>query len=185
MNTEKLILFLLSVIFIYIVSSEVNYCYGQKAKTIQGKIINQKNNQPIPMASVAIISTGKGTITNNNGYFILKVSSDTATLLISSVGYKKQKLSLSDTSDLSNLVIPMEEEVINLDEVTIVTEKERIARMSENISSIKMSPKLVAKLPNMGEVDVLRSFQLLPGVSASNETSAVLHVRGGTPDQNL
>ncbi len=185
MKTDKLILFLLSVIFMHILSSEKKFCFGQKEKTIQGRIIDPKNNQPIPAVSVAVLSTGKGTVSNNNGYFILQVPSDTLTLMISSVGYKKKILKLDSKSEISNIDVQLEEDVINLDEVTVVCEKERIARVSENISSVKMSPKLVAKLPNMGEVDVIRSFQLLPGVSASNETSAGLYVRGGTPDQNL
>jgi hypothetical protein len=161
MKTDKLILFLLSVIFMHILSAEKNYCFGQKEKTIQGRIINPKDNQPIPAVSVAVLSTGKGTVSNNNGYFILQVPSDTLTLMISSVGYKKKILKLDSKSEISNIDVQLEEDVINLDEVTVVCEKERIARVSENISSVKMSPKLVAKLPNMGEVDVIRSFQLL------------------------
>jgi ferric enterobactin receptor len=48
-----------------------------------------------------------------------------------------------------------------------------------------MTPKKLEMLPSMGEKDILRSFQLMPGVSASNESSSGLYVRGGTPDQNL
>ena len=48
-----------------------------------------------------------------------------------------------------------------------------------------MSPAKVATLPSLGEKDIFRSFQLLPGISGSNESSAGLYVRGGTPDQNL
>ena len=182
---DKLSLFLFLVISIYFVNIKNNFSQSQKEKMVQGKIIDQKNNQPIPMVSVVILSTGKGTTTNDNGYFILHVPSDTITLQLYSIGYKSQKYNLSDVINPANLVILMEEEVISLDEVTISAEKDRIARVSENISSVKMSPKLVAKLPNMGEVDVIRSFQLLPGISASNETSAGIYVRGGTPDQNL
>jgi ferric enterobactin receptor len=48
-----------------------------------------------------------------------------------------------------------------------------------------MTPKKLEQLPNIGERDIMRSFQLMPGVSASNESSSGLYVRGGTPDQNL
>jgi hypothetical protein len=50
---------------------------------------------------------------------------------------------------------------------------------------LKITPQKLATLPNIGEKDVIRSFQLLPGVSAANESSSNLYVRGGTPDQNL
>ncbi len=48
-----------------------------------------------------------------------------------------------------------------------------------------MDPKLIATLPSLGEKDIFRAFQLMPGVSAGNEQSAGLYGRGGTPDQNL
>jgi len=70
--------------------------------------------------------------------------------------------------------------------VLVVQEKEKIIRLSsDEISSVKISPKLIEKLPNLGEVDVMRSLQLLPGISGTNESSSGLYVRGGTPDQNL
>jgi len=49
--------------------------------------------------------------------------------------------------------------------VLVVQEKEKIIRLSsDEISSVKISPKLIEKLPNLGEVDVMRSLQLLPGI---------------------
>ena len=53
------------------------------------------------------------------------------------------------------------------------------------VSTIKLTPLKMAQLPSIGENDVMRSFQLMPGISASNESSSGLYVRGGTPDQNL
>jgi hypothetical protein len=55
----------------------------------------------------------------------------------------------------------------------------------DNLSMIKMSPAKLAELPNVGEKDIMRSFQLMPGIIAANESSSGLYVRGGTPDQNL
>ena len=55
---------------------------------------------------------------------------------------------------------------------------------ADDISRIELSPAQVAVLPSLGERDIFRAFQLLPGVSGSNETSSGLYVRGGTPDQN-
>lgn len=55
----------------------------------------------------------------------------------------------------------------------------------KNISQISISPAQISKLPSLGEVDICRSLQWLPGISGSNENSAGLYVRGGTPDQNL
>ncbi len=55
---------------------------------------------------------------------------------------------------------------------------------ADDISRITLAPAQVAVLPSLGERDIFRAFQLLPGVSGSQETSSGLYVRGGTPDQN-
>ena len=55
---------------------------------------------------------------------------------------------------------------------------------TDEISRIELAPAQVAILPSLGERDIFRAFQLLPGVAGSNETSSGLYVRGGTPDQN-
>ena len=161
---------------------------GQKVENLKlkGKVVNTKTNQSIEGAAIVLVSTSKGTFTDENGFFSLDLPADTATLIVSSVGYKTATEKVSRSSDLLSYIVKLEENIQELDVVTVVAEKDRIARISvDKISSVKMSPKMVAKLPNMGEVDVIRAFQLLPGVSATNETSAGLYVRGGTPDQNL
>jgi TonB family protein len=66
-------------------------------------------------------------------------------------------------------------------EIIVYGKMERV----KNISQISISPAQISKLPSLGEADICRSLQLLPGISGSNESSAGLYVRGGTPDQNL
>ncbi len=56
---------------------------------------------------------------------------------------------------------------------------------SEGVSRLTLAPSQIESLPSLGERDIFRAMQLLPGVSGSNETSSGLYVRGGTPDQNL
>lgn len=158
---------------------------GQKSIKLFGQVIDNKSLKPVSYATIALLSKNTGVISDDDGIFNIQVPSDTTTLIISSVGYKTKTEKLVPNKIYSIYYIKLEEEVKQLDEITVTSEKERIVRVSSEISSVKMSPILVAKLPNMGEVDVMRSFQLLPGVSATNETSAGLYVRGGTPDQNL
>jgi ferric enterobactin receptor len=158
---------------------------GSGEHKVYGRILSYQGNTPLSFAAVVVISTGKGSSTNEDGYFAMEVPHDTSTLLISYVGYKDKKIKLNSIRIQSSLVIKLEKDVKEIEEVTVAMEKERIIRVPDQISTVKISPKLIARLPNLGEVDVLRSFQLLPGVSATNETSAGLYVRGGTPDQNL
>ena len=58
-------------------------------------------------------------------------------------------------------------------------------QVNQTPSHITFNPRLLSGLPTLGETDVLRSLQLLPGISATNETSSGLVVRGSAPDQNL
>ena len=66
----------------------------------------------------------------------------------------------------------------------VVIAKVPMLNTADDISRIKLAPEQIAVLPSLGERDIFRAFQLLPGVSGSHETSSGLYVRGGTPDQN-
>lgn len=81
----------------------------------------------------------------------------------------------------------MRDTILELDKMTIPGEKaERdVLSVSKEISSINVAPEELGKLPNMGEQDISRTLQLMPGVSGADESSSALFIRGGTPDQNL
>jgi len=86
---------------------------------------------------------------------------------------------------VTNLLIEMDMESQVLKEVVIQGTQEQLMSTNDKISLFKITPQKLSTLPNIGEKDVIRSFQLLPGISAANESSSNLYVRGGTPDQNL
>ncbi len=162
-----------------------SHLQAQEGNMVYGRILSYEKNEPLPFAAVVVESTGKGSATNEDGFFVIQVPHDTSTLLVSYVGFSDKRIRLNSMRIQSSLVIKLEKDIKQIEEVTVAVEKERIIRVSDQISTVKISPKLIAKLPNLGEVDIMRSFQLLPGISATNETSAGLYVRGGTPDQNL
>ena len=72
-----------------------------------------------------------------------------------------------------------------LEGVEFVADEYRLMRSTDDVSRVAASPTDMAVLPSIGEVDVFRSLQLLPGISGTRESSSGLYVRGGTPDQNL
>jgi ferric enterobactin receptor len=174
--------FIAFIIMIFIIPWQLS---GQKSSVLLGQIVNSGSQQPVSYATISLLDKKTGVISDSKGYFTLKVPSDTASLIVSCVGFQTMKEKLNPNKPFLYYIILIKENVKELDQVTVTAEKERIARVTNDVSSVKMSPVLVSKLPNMGEVDIMRSFQLLPGVSATNETSAGLYVRGGTPDQNL
>ena len=156
--------------------------------TLTGIIRDQNSSEALPFATIQIKGTSNLFTTNADGYFtILKVPSDTSVLIIHYIGYENQEVYLTPQMPKKNLVITLNPEAQSLSEVVVTGNKKEdvILANKTDVSTIKITPKKMEVLPNIGEKDVMRSFQLMPGVSASNESSSGLYVRGGTPDQNL
>ena len=154
---------------------------------LSGKVTDKKTGESLPFVSVALQNSNAGTSSNNNGFFtLLNVPSDTVTLHISYLGYQKLATQITPNSNVNSFNIELETEIHNINEVTITGDKQDILQVGGNqVSMYKMSPKKLNAIPNLGEKDILRSFQLMPGISAANENSSGLYVRGGTPDQVL
>ncbi|HVN56690.1 MAG TPA: TonB-dependent receptor [Bacteroidales bacterium] len=155
--------------------------------TITGVVKDKITGERLPFATVTILGTTLGTTTNNDGYFtLLKVPTDTSTIVVQYVGYEKWNVFLTPSSPLTNMIIELKAYSQRLQGVTVTAHRNEVAMANkENISLIKITPKKLEELPGLGERDIMRSFQLMPGISASNESSSGLYVRGGTPDQNL
>jgi ferric enterobactin receptor len=154
--------------------------------TMTGIVRDKETGEALPFSNVGVRGTTLGTYTNADGFFtLLKVPSDTSTLLVSYLGYKTGLVFLAPSVPITNLLIEMEKESTVLKEVVITGDQDRLLVANDKISLLKISPQKLSTLPNIGEKDVIRSFQLLPGVSGANESSSNLYVRGGTPDQNL
>ncbi len=154
---------------------------------VSGVIKDAQTGESLPFASIIVKGFNLGATTNNDGYFtIVGVPTDTSTLIVSYIGYKKTEIYLNPNLNYQALKILVEPLSLNLQEVAITAEKDdEMLYSSSEVSVVKMSPKEMSKLPSAGEKDIFRSFQLLPGVSGSNESSSGMYVRGGTPDQNL
>ncbi len=155
--------------------------------TLTGIIRDKSTGEALPSATIYVKGSTIGTTTNTDGYFtFLKVPSDTSTLIVQYIGYEKTEVFLTPKSVKKNLLIEIIPQLQSLQNVTVTAYRNDIvfARKAE-VSTIKLTPKKLETLPSLGEKDIMRSFQLMPGVSASNESSSGLYVRGGTPDQNL
>jgi hypothetical protein len=155
--------------------------------TVNGVVKDRKSGETLPNVTVQLYGTSKGTITNLDGNFTLfNVPSDTTTLFVRYLGYQSAVYKITPEDAKDKLLIEIEDVSIELGEVVVTAEKEsNMMKKSENISQISISPAQVSTLPSIGEKDIFRALQMLPGVSGSNEASSGLFVRGGTPDQNL
>jgi len=117
---------------------------------------------------------------------LLKVPTDTSTLIVKYIGYAKAEVFLSPQTTKKNFIIEVHPQSQTLQTITVTAYRDDVVLVNkEEVSTIKLTPKKLEMLPGVGEKDIMRSFQLMPGVSASNESSSGLYVRGGTPDQNL
>ena len=154
---------------------------------ISGKITDSGTGEAVPFANVYIPGTNKGTQSNQDGYYTLQnVPTDTSTVIISSIGYKTNFTFLTPDMPKTKLNIAIETQSVEMEQVEVIAMKNTVMNnTNDKISTMQMTPKKLAELPNIGEKDILRSFQLMPGVSAANEGTSGLFVRGGTPDQNL
>ena len=153
---------------------------------LEGSIRDEATGEPLPFANVSIAGTKFGTSSNVDGHFTLvDIPSDTCTLIFSNIGYQTHYLRLTPQTKLNQLVVHLSASSKQLDEVVIKGEHEGTFQSNQKISMVKMTPANLGALPSIGERDILRAFQLMPGISAANENSAGLYVRGGTPDQSL
>ena len=155
--------------------------------TLTGKITDRITGEALPFSYILVKGTIIGTTTNNDGYFsLVRVPTDTSTLVVQYVGYTTTEIFLTPASPKSDLNIEIKPAIKSLEGVTITAQKEEfVMARKETVNTVKITPRKLEQLPGVGERDVMRSFQLMPGVSASNESSSGLYVRGGTPDQNL
>lgn len=154
--------------------------------TFSGKVVDIENEESLPYVNLIVNETRAGSSTNADGLFaLLNIPSDTSSITISYIGYKAQTLKLQPGMALTGHTIRLEPATELLSEVVILSDKQDLLQTNEQVGLIKMTPLKMNVLPSLGEKDIFRTFQLMPGISAANENSSGLYVRGGTPDQSL
>lgn len=150
---------------------------------ISGVIAGSDGNS-IPFVSVSEKGTTNGTISDSDGNFIIKVKQLPATLYFSCLGFVPVEYQV--TSENSKINIKLEEETTELSEVQVTAKhgRSRTDNVIIGVENIQMSE--MAKVPAlMGERDVIKSIQLLPGIKSEGDGSCGFQVRGGTAAQNL
>lgn len=169
----------LILLFILIVGS----AYSQEKRTISGTITEARTGEKIVGAIIVDTLSKKGVGTNEYGFYSLTIPNENAVLRVSFYGMETQFINLPIGSNILN--VAMAEKTTTTSEVVIVGNQNREIE-SSNSGSIQIQMDKVEKLPIiLGEKDIMRVVQLLPGVKTGGEASSGLYVRGGSPDQNL
>ncbi|MDZ4714856.1 MAG: TonB-dependent receptor [Cytophagales bacterium] len=171
-------------LFFLLLTNVTQLLFAQK--TVMGLVRDSGSSETLPFATVVIKGSQQGTSTNLDGHFtLLNVPSDTSTLVISYVGYSLKEIKLSPGMIQSSVAALLDPLSASLEELVISDYANKFLNISTGVSHATIATRQLSLLPTIGEVDIFRSLQLLPGVSGTNENSSGLFVRGGTPDQNL
>ncbi len=175
---HKLILLLILILFSKSTQAEDKF-------TLSGYVKDASSGESLPGATVGLLELKKGVNANNYGFYSISVPKGNYQVKVSYLGYETQLISINLDKN-TQLNIEMLPKNVTSKEIVI-----KDVRKDENVKSTEMgmhqlSMEAVKKLPViMGEVDVLKSLQLLPGVSSAGEGQSGFYVRGGGPDQNL
>ncbi|MEM6543135.1 MAG: TonB-dependent receptor, partial [Bacteroidota bacterium] len=158
----------------------------QQSHTISGTITDKSNGETLFGASVFLMGTTIGGITNEYGFYSITAPEGEYVLNISYMGYTDANIKINLDQDL-NRDVEIAEFSTELQEVVVTAEEpERAIIRKPEMSVVKMNVGTIKKTPVvLGEVDVLKSLQLLPGVTNNGEGTGGFHVRGGAQDQNL
>ncbi len=159
--------------------------YGQQKHTLSGKITDADTGEDLIGVTIYTADQSEGTITNTYGFYSLTLDEGEYTIKFSYVGYTtiQKKIVLNN-----DLVINTDLELAktDLDEIVVKATKKGENLTSTEMGVEKLDMKTISKLPVLfGEKDVLKSIQLLPGISAASEGGSGFSVRGGSIDQNL
>lgn len=172
------------IFFVLFIFSGMHFIFAQNRLTISGYVREKGSRELLPGVNVYLPEQRIGTSTNNYGFYSISLPPGTYSISFSFIGYQTHELDLNLTTAL---VYDVElEGSITLKEVEVTAD--RIERLTENsqMSMISVPVKQIQTIPALlGEKDVFKALQLMPGVQKGSEGSSGLYVRGGGPDQNL
>jgi len=158
----------------------------QNEFTVSGYIKDASNGETLIGATVYIQETGSGVLSNEYGFYSITLEPGVYQLQFSYLGYDDQIVSTDLSASNRKLDIELTFEAAELQEVVVTAEAEDKNVTEVEMSVNKLDISTIKKMPTLlGEVEIIRSIQLLPGVTTVGEGATGFNVRGGSIDQNL
>ena len=152
--------------------------------TISGYMTDATSSETLIGANILESHSRLGTITNPYGFYSITIPEGEAQLSFSYLGYTTQSHSIRLNRD-TVLNVKMKDNTL-LQEVVVLSDKAETGIMATHMGATEIPMAQIKHTPSiLGEADVMKAIQLMPGVQAGVEGSAGLYVRGGGPDQNL
>lgn len=152
---------------------------------LTGYVRNEQTDAPVPSASVLLLDVGLGTVTDSAGFFSLPLPKGVQTVQVSHQSFETMQRTVTARANVS-LSFRLTERVTLLRETVVTANQPGQNVRSNAVGVTTLSARTLKQLPTLlGEVDVMRTVQFLPGVSSVGEASTGFNVRGGNADQNL
>ena len=151
---------------------------------LTGTVVDSLTNEALPSVLVSLGESSFGVLTDAFGRFALVgLPAGPIQLTVEHLSYRTLVLELSEvpTDPLRVMLAP---DAIELAGIRVRAQTQ-VMDAARGISQVSIAPEQIQVLPSLGEPDIFRSLQLLPGVSGTNDATSGLFVRGGTPDENL
>jgi hypothetical protein len=165
------------------IGNPANRFIGDRA-VVSGIIRNEEDGEPIIGAVVYVKELNIGTITDMYGCYVITLPKGNHEILFKYVGRKDTRVPVVVNED-GLLDVNMEENLVQLREVVITSDKENNVK-NLNVGMMALDIEVIKQLPTtMGEVDIIKSALLLPGIQTVGEGSSGFNVRGGSAEQNL
>ena len=156
-----------------------------KKYTISGYVKDKTNGELLIGANVYVKGTQVGTITNLYGYYSLTLEEGNYDIIYNFIGYQLTEVKIELTVNQEKN-IDIEPSLEQIEEVIIKAERGNKNIISTQMSTVSLSAKTIKQIPVlMGETDIIKTMQLLPGIKTTGGLSAGMSVRGGARDHNL
>lgn len=159
--------------------------FAQQKQTINGYVKDSLSGETLRGATISELGQNRAIQTNNYGYFSLTLPENVFNIQVSFVGYESKIIHI-DSFSSSTFTIYLSPVSYNLQQVIISAKKRESNVQSAQMGKVDLSIAEIKAIPSfLGETDILKALQLLPGVRNAGEGNSGFYVRGGGPDQNL
>ena len=153
--------------------------------TLSGYIKDTDNGEVLIGATIYVTNLKIGAVTNLYGFYSVTLTPGNYKIIFTYMGYKSVEKEISlQSNTVMNIDLTLDRK--DIEEVVITADRPEMNVEKNEMSVSKLNMKTIRQIPAlMGEVDLIKAIQLLPGVQSAAEGTSSFNVRGGSPDQNL
>lgn len=153
---------------------------------ITGRVLDSGTGETLPYANVQIFGTSAGTSSNQEGRFsLLGLPAKSCTVQVSYLGYLPALLAIDATNLAPDVNIKLHQTAVQLQNVTVQDENWQVFQINSSVSQLALSPRHFSDLPILGDKDLFRTMQYMPGISTGENGASGVNMRGSTPNENL